>query len=48
MCIETLEDLKGMEAAGQTVRAVLESMKAAVREGISTGELDAIGEETMR
>jgi methionyl aminopeptidase len=48
MCIETLEDLKGMEAAGQVTRAVIEAMKAAVREGISTGELDAIGEETMR
>ena len=48
MCIETPEDLQGMEAAGRATRAVLESMKAAVREGITTRELDQIGEATMR
>lgn len=48
MCIETPEELQGMEAAGRAVRAVLDAMKAAVRENITTRELDAIGEEVMR
>ncbi len=48
MCIESDEDLKGMQAAGQATRAVLEAMKAAVGAGISTRELDAIGEDTMK
>jgi len=48
MSIDNDEDLAGMERAGKVTRAVLESMKAAVRPGISTRELDEIGAETMR
>lgn len=48
MSIESPEDLAGMEKAGKATRAVLEAMKAAVRPGISTRELDEIGAETMR
>ena len=48
MSIETAEELAGMEFAGKVTRAVLEAMKAAVRPGISTRELDEIGAEVMR
>ena len=48
MSIESPEDLAGMEFAGKVTRAVLEAMKAAVRPGISTRELDEIGAEVMR
>jgi methionyl aminopeptidase len=48
MSIESPEDLAGMERAGKVTRAVLEAMKAAVRPGISTRELDEIGATTMR
>jgi methionyl aminopeptidase len=37
-----------MELAGKVTRAVLNAMKAAVRPGISTGELDEIGAGVMR
>ena len=47
MSIESPEDLAGMEKAGKITRAVLEAMKAAVRSGISTRELDEIGAKTM-
>lgn len=48
MSIETPEDLAGMGKAGKVTRAVLEAMKAAVRPGISTRELDEIGASVMR
>lgn len=48
MSIESAEDLAGMERAGKVTRAVLEAMKAAVRVGISTRELDEVGASTMR
>jgi len=48
MSIETAEELAGMEFAGKVTRAVLEAMKAAVRPGISTRELDEIGAEVMK
>lgn len=48
MSIESPEDLAGMELAGKVTRAVLEAMKAAVRPGISTRELDEIGAEVMK
>jgi len=48
MSIESPEDLEGMEQAGKVTRAVLNAMKAAVRPGISTAELDEIGASTMR
>lgn len=48
MSIESAEDLAGMELAGRVTRAVLNAMKAAVRPGISTRELDAIGSAAMK
>jgi methionyl aminopeptidase len=48
MSIESPEELAGMEFAGKATRAVLEAMKAAVRPGVSTQELDEIGAETMK
>ena len=48
MSIKTPEELEKMKAAGQIVRRMLDAMKSAVRSGITTGELDAIGAETMR
>jgi methionyl aminopeptidase len=47
MSIESAEDLVGMERAGKVTRAVLQAMTAAVRPGISTGELDKIGASIM-
>ena len=37
-----------MRAAGAIVRRMLEAMKRAVRPGISTAELDAVGADVMR
>jgi len=48
MSINGPEDLAGMRAAGAIVRSMLEAMKRAVRHGISTAELDAIGASMMR
>lgn len=48
MSINSPEDLKGLERAGRVTRLVLDAMKAAVRPGISTLELDAIAGEVMR
>jgi methionyl aminopeptidase len=48
MSIDSAEDIAGMEKAGRVTRAVLEAMKAAVKPGISTGELDKIGASTMK
>jgi len=48
MSIESPDDLTGMEFAGKVTRAVLEAMKAAVRPGVSTRELDDIGTEGMK
>ena len=48
MSIETPEDLAGMEHAGRVTRAVLEAIKAAVRPGVSTQELDQIGARVMQ
>jgi methionyl aminopeptidase len=48
MSIDSEEDLAGMERAGQVTRAVLDAMKAAVRPGITTGELDEAGAAVMR
>jgi methionyl aminopeptidase len=46
--IDSAEDLTGMESAGKVTRAVLNAMRAAVRPGISTGELDEIGASVMK
>jgi methionyl aminopeptidase len=48
MSIESAEDLAGMEQAGKVTRAVLDGMKAAVRPGISTRDLDELGASIMR
>jgi methionyl aminopeptidase len=48
MSIESAEDLAGMERAGKVTRSVLNAMKAAVRPGISTRELDDIGAAVMK
>lgn len=47
MSIESAEDIEGMERAGRLTRAVLNAMKAAVRAGISTAELDEVGAAVM-
>lgn len=48
MSIETEEELAGMRDAGVVARLVLGSMKQAVRPGITTAELDAIGNKVMQ
>src|ERR1700680_3469359 len=48
MSINGPEELAGMRAAGAIVRRMLEAMKRAVRPGISTAELDAVGASVMR
>jgi methionyl aminopeptidase len=48
MSINGPEDLAGMRAAGAIVRSMFEAMKRAVRPGISTAELDAVGASVMR
>jgi methionyl aminopeptidase len=46
--ITTEEELEGMKAAAAVVKLMLRAMREAVRPGVSTGELDAIGERVMR
>ena len=48
MSITTEEELSGMQEAGVVARQVLESMKRAVRPGVTTAELDTIGNKVMR
>src|SRR5271165_1733864 len=48
MSIEEPEELAGMRAAGTVVRLMLEAMRAAVRPGITTAELDEVGAGVMR
>jgi methionyl aminopeptidase len=48
MCIRTEEELSGMQAAGVIARQVLEAMKAQVRPGVTTAQLDAIGNRIMQ
>ncbi len=48
MSIESADDLAGMELAGRVTRAVLNAMKAAVRPGITTRELDEVGASVMK
>lgn len=48
MSITTPEELAGMRAAGAVVRRMLEAMKNAVRAGVTTAELDAVGAGIMR
>jgi methionyl aminopeptidase len=47
MSITGPEELAGMRAAGVIVGLMLSAMKSAVREGITTGELDQVGADVM-
>jgi methionyl aminopeptidase len=47
MSIESVEDLIGLRRAGAVTRKTIEAMKAAVRPGISTKELDDVGAAVM-
>ncbi|NYD40714.1 type I methionyl aminopeptidase [Nocardioides panaciterrulae] len=46
--IKTPEQIEGMRAAGLVVGRTLELLRASVRPGITTGELDAIAEDHIR
>jgi methionyl aminopeptidase len=48
MSIDSEEELEGMKRAGRIVRLCIERMKRAVRPGVTTAELDAIGGATLR
>jgi methionyl aminopeptidase len=48
MSINSPEELAGMRAAGEIVRLMLEAMKAQVRLGVTTAELDEAGAAVMR
>jgi len=48
MSINTPEEMERMRAAGAIVRRVIEAMKAEVRAGVSTRELDEVGADVMR
>ena len=48
MSIKSAEELRGMRAAGGIVRAMLATMRDAVRPGVTTRELDEVGAEVMR
>jgi methionyl aminopeptidase len=46
--VKTPEELAGLRAAGVVVHKMLRAMKAAVRPGITTAELDEVGATVMR
>jgi len=46
--IDCEEDLEGLRRAGRVVALALQAMRDAVREGISTAELDAIAASVLR
>jgi methionyl aminopeptidase len=48
MSIESQGDLEGMRRVGQVVARALAEMRAAVRPGITTGELDRVAEAALR
>jgi len=48
MSINGPDEMEGMRAAGEVVRMVLDAMKREVRPGVTTAELDAVGEAVMR
>jgi methionyl aminopeptidase len=48
MSIDGPHELEGMRAAGAVVRLMLEAMKAEVRPGITTAELDDVGATVMK
>jgi methionyl aminopeptidase len=47
MSIETPEQLAGLRRAGAVVAEVLRTLQAAVKQGVTTGELDALAAKTM-
>src|SRR5947209_19530181 len=47
MTIKTDQDLEGMKRAGKVVAAALAEMKSRVEPGMTTAELDAIGERVF-
>ena len=47
MSIESQEELEGMRAAGRVVALALEAMRAAVRAGVTTAELDGVAAEVL-
>jgi methionyl aminopeptidase len=48
MSITDPKELVGLRAAGAVVRRMLTAMRAAVRVGVTTGELDDVGAKVMR
>jgi len=48
MTLKSPQEIAKMRAAGRVVAQALEAMRAAVRPGITTAQLDAIGEATIR
>ena len=48
MTISSSSDLTGMQRVGQLVARTIAHMRAEVRPGMTTGELDAIGERFAR
>jgi methionyl aminopeptidase len=46
--IDSEKDLKALQRVGRVTRLTLERMRQAVRPGITTGELDDIGQSVMR
>ena len=47
MSIECPEDFKGLAQAGQVVAATLKAMAGAVRDGVTTAEVDRVGESVL-
>jgi methionyl aminopeptidase len=48
MSTDTVEELQGLRATGRVVADTLAAMRAAVRPGVSTGELDAVAAGVFR
>ena len=48
MSIDSEEDLQGLRRAGRVVALAIRAMREAVREGISTEELDAVAARVLR
>jgi methionyl aminopeptidase len=48
MIVESQQDMAGLVRVGKVVGTALKRMKEAVRPGMTTGELDAIGAEFLR
>ena len=48
MSIETAEELEALKAAGRAVAEAIRAMRAGVRPGVTTGELDAVGAKVFR